>query len=1420
MSQRPAYFEAVREKAAARWTQLENDRELAGPWHQLFRQVQSPRHVLSELLQNADDAGATSASVRAERGVFEFEHDGADFTADEFASLCRFGYSAKRTLHTIGFRGIGFKSTFSLGDTVELATPTLSVEFRRRRFTEPVWVEAPPPSGSGTRVRVLIKDAQRKMEVERNLHEWTKTPLSLLFFRSLRRLTIGSDEVEWVSLGPGPVPDSVYMAQKGREAEPLLLLRSQEEEFPAEAVEEMRQERGVEDEEFVVPACRVELVLGAPGRLYVVLPTGVETDLPFACSAPFVQDPARDKIKPPATSATNQWLLRRLGALAGTSILKWLEDRTFGPADRAGAYDLLPARHREVVGPEGAAAEAVVDAIAESLDGADVILTADGTLAPAGSAVALPRPVAEAWGATRAAQLLDERARAALSLDVPVARLDRLRAWDFVEVMERKDIARALVAMSLPKPDTFEGLLALWAFVEPETQGYFPNADPKALGIVPVAGSNVLHPAKDVVALAATRPLESEEDWVFLQPHLPIMDPSWQAFLAAHAERAQQHRGEAHSGETQRATQLLTRTGLAVPSKAGELIDRAALHLFADGGGSLPEAVRLAQIAARLGAQSGEGFRFFTRDGSGKAPSARLYVDRDGALEDLLPPSDRPGHLLDDAYRQPPTSCTPAEWERWIDSGRAGLHTSVQLEEITRTIYGRAEITQEAARRGYQTPLDYQYKTAHFQLVDRDFSSAAWAHWHQLAASDELVWVRVVQGMLRGAVARWADLASARIVHVATNWSTKALATTGIGADWLLKLRELPCLLDTMGVPRRPDDLLRRTPETEPFLDVEPFVDARWDREAAAPLLDLLGVRSKPADARGLLRRLRALAQAPKPPVQEVEKWYRRLDQLLAIAPAETQQLVRDAFKSERLVLSEEHGWCSVDGAFLSPDEDDVPGAAMVRSAVRDLRLWRHVGVADRPTADLAIAWLKSLPTHAPLNPADLRRAKALLRRHPMRIWSECERWLNLAGEWGRQASLRYALGPQEGARLAASQLFPHIRQETADLQMLESTVASKPPFVALTRLAEHVEERVQRGADRGTSVEPKEWLPAVGEALARVELDDADGGERVRKRAAILATTRWQEAEDLETIPYLAGNPAGTARRVEVVWAEGILHVRQQPPARLARLVPAEVARVLGGPDEIRRALDYCYDRSAAAVREYMEGNFNLRPVAVAGASIAAERAVPHHDPSASDEAARDGVADVETLGGSAAGDGALAPSTDGELTPAGGADAGATAAAADGGGNGQVEPAPGPQERTPPRPHVGPPRKALIERFALAQGFNAARPDRFVRRDGATIARSSTLQSWWELRGSAGVSERFYWPKDHCLDLQPLLVDSEVWRLLELEPETHSLVLEDAAGAPIELRGARLRRMRDDGQLAVHPASYRIKHNHARAL
>ena len=90
---------------------------------------------------------------------------------------------------------------------------------------------------------MAIANSLLRREVEKNLDEWLKSPVSLLFFKKIRRLQIGDSEVHWQSLGPGPIAESEWMALDQKAEDPLLLVRSGEESFPSEALDEIRQER-------------------------------------------------------------------------------------------------------------------------------------------------------------------------------------------------------------------------------------------------------------------------------------------------------------------------------------------------------------------------------------------------------------------------------------------------------------------------------------------------------------------------------------------------------------------------------------------------------------------------------------------------------------------------------------------------------------------------------------------------------------------------------------------------------------------------------------------------------------------------------------------------------------------------------------------------------------------------------------------------------------------------------------------------------------------------------------------------------------------------------------------------------------------------------------------------------------------------
>ena len=147
----------------------------------------------------------TEATAVINNDELVFSHNGEDFNEEQFASLCRFGFSNKRMLHTIGFRGVGFKSTFSLGDEVHLVTPTLSVAFRKQRFTEPVWMESPGTVEGRTEIRVVLQSQRVQRELGKSLQEWIESPASLLFFSSVRCLRLDESGNPVGSLkGPAP----------------------------------------------------------------------------------------------------------------------------------------------------------------------------------------------------------------------------------------------------------------------------------------------------------------------------------------------------------------------------------------------------------------------------------------------------------------------------------------------------------------------------------------------------------------------------------------------------------------------------------------------------------------------------------------------------------------------------------------------------------------------------------------------------------------------------------------------------------------------------------------------------------------------------------------------------------------------------------------------------------------------------------------------------------------------------------------------------------------------------------------------------------------------------------------------------------------------------------------------------------------
>lgn len=105
-------------------------------------------HFIYELLQNAEDAGATSIRFVQYSDRLEVMHNGKAFTTENLQGLCDIGRSDKvNDLNQIGEFGVGFKSVFGICETVqlysspgkkELSSNCQSFAVEIRDFTKPV----------------------------------------------------------------------------------------------------------------------------------------------------------------------------------------------------------------------------------------------------------------------------------------------------------------------------------------------------------------------------------------------------------------------------------------------------------------------------------------------------------------------------------------------------------------------------------------------------------------------------------------------------------------------------------------------------------------------------------------------------------------------------------------------------------------------------------------------------------------------------------------------------------------------------------------------------------------------------------------------------------------------------------------------------------------------------------------------------------------------------------------------------------------------------------------------------------------------------------------------------------------------------------------------------------------------------------
>jgi hypothetical protein len=330
----PADYAKIREENIARYGWDTAVLDLLG------RLYSERTHFIFELIQNAEDAGATELAFALFADRLELRHDGRPFTEADVRGVCGVGQSGKsEDLTAIGKFGIGFKSVYAYTRTPSIHSG--DEHFRIENYVRPA-AEAGgfggvvPPGASrastGSAAGTLFvfpfdHDAVPAEVAAREIGAalGALQPRILLFLRNIRRLRLGDSVVER-SVAPGPGSSRhVILARQGGPREEWLVWHREVPGHPGQRIEIA----------FLLQAGRVAAVAESP--LTVFFPTEKETFLGFLVQGPYRTTPARDNV--PGHDPSNQALVSQTAALL-TGVLPELRDEGLLSVDALQALPL------------------------------------------------------------------------------------------------------------------------------------------------------------------------------------------------------------------------------------------------------------------------------------------------------------------------------------------------------------------------------------------------------------------------------------------------------------------------------------------------------------------------------------------------------------------------------------------------------------------------------------------------------------------------------------------------------------------------------------------------------------------------------------------------------------------------------------------------------------------------------------------------------------------------------------------------------------------------------------------------------------------------------------------------------------------------------------------------------------------------
>ena len=256
--------------------------------------------IIVELLQNADDARSSRVYITEKNGNVIFANNGRPFNDADVMAISRSGASEKKRGETIGYRGIGFKSTSFLSSEIIIYSNETAFSFSKAKTAEALGIdEEHVPT---IRIPFLVDAAPYKNLIDELQDDGYTT---IFIFKSSNKEVL-REEIESLS------SDLMLFLKNLKEIETsgmgedkLLRVTRRSKDWGQEITIDKKTWGLIDDciafkmEDEVFVGCDSEDAV-----YYTFLPTYDKTPFPFKLNGDFSTDPSRKHIRQDETTLT------------------------------------------------------------------------------------------------------------------------------------------------------------------------------------------------------------------------------------------------------------------------------------------------------------------------------------------------------------------------------------------------------------------------------------------------------------------------------------------------------------------------------------------------------------------------------------------------------------------------------------------------------------------------------------------------------------------------------------------------------------------------------------------------------------------------------------------------------------------------------------------------------------------------------------------------------------------------------------------------------------------------------------------------------------------------------------------------------------------------------------------------------------